>query len=288
MRKEYKTVNGHKHLIVEYEHTKEFWDDISRPIPKGRPNHSQHKVTKGAHDHYGSRDFEHAMSLSRYGWPEGLAKMRPFLVSVNREIASQVSTERELVYDIVGETPDVGSYMAGIPEHMVSYHETNEARRVVRIVYNAATSSCINKDQQLKRGAVACVLADAIEKAGMRCELYATVAAGNAMTRHLIVPIKRPDEALNLDRVAFFFGNASFERRLEYKQLELMEKADLDLVTDRHFSNYGCVKEILPELQGDIYFGGMNYANDDFKTPESAIAFTLKHLEKLGIKLEGN
>jgi hypothetical protein len=269
---------------IECDNMAEFWDYISRPqLSKAKVSTA---IGEGSAEYLGTKTWDEAMNLSRYGWKEGLQKMRPYLASLEKAIMSKVHDERTMAYDVTGECPDVAAFVQGIPEHMISYQSVAGRGKVVKIVYNAATSSGVATSVQFRRGAVACALADAIEKAGMRAEIIVGVSAGRKITRDLLCMIKRADEPLNLERLAYFFGNASFERRLEYRSMEVeTDKAIRQGMMGEDETSYGNVRDFDPADRGDIYFGGMSYAEPEMRDDETAIAYAIKKLKEVGVEI---
>lgn len=182
------------------------------------PNVSAHQTS----DNYGRADFQgtgtmaQALDLARYGWPEGREKMKAGLASA--ALLQPAAPVPVTSYDIAGAFPDVGLFCAGDPACMVSYDEQDaKARPIYRIIVNISYMAAVEPQTIINRGAAILSFIDKLESEGARVELLAHRSAEKeGKTMSLAFPIKRADEPLDIDRVAFVLANPAMLRRIAW------------------------------------------------------------------------
>lgn len=170
----------------------------------------------------GTNSYSEAHSLAIKGWPEGR--------KVIDKLASQIDcTSRvlqpETVFDVVGEVGiDVGLYLTGVPECVLDMRESDTLQAsqggIVRIWFNASAPGSAPHEAFIGRGAATQALIDALEASGRRVELTwckaNTVAENQPDTFLISVVIKRADEALQPDQLAFALTHPSANRRIGF------------------------------------------------------------------------
>lgn len=269
---------GGRTVMNECDGPGDFWAHVSKPCPKevsGSSNTGDRSFT--GVDNYGE-----ALALARNGWPEGLERIKKMAGRISRHLASAVM-EQAMVYDVVGESPDVGAFLSGEPEHMMRFEEAEGAPKVIRVTVNICASGGIGKEVLMRRGAVACALVDCIERAGFRAEVIATFgskANGNAW--FFTMPAKRPEEPLNMDRMAFILAHPAFLRRLIFRAMELEAKpSDFNVPC-----GYGTPCDPPKEYQGEVYLPAMSSVEACWRTEEAAEVEALRILRKIGVVAE--
>lgn len=179
----------------------------------------------------GTRNMAEAVNLARAGWPEGRAKMLAAL-----SLAAAATAPRQAMktrYDVAGEAPDVGRYLAGDPACMVNRARATDRRKpVIRVLASVGAPSMCETSHMINRGAAILAQVDAWEESGWSVELELIQESHflrsrddsrprsmpNApMADYIVnyhVMLKRAGEQLELDRVAFALIHPSMLRRL--------------------------------------------------------------------------
>lgn len=224
-----------------------------RPIDPFRDN--SHAGNSG--NDFGGVKYDEAVEMAKHGWAEGRTAVARLSADITHRIGHAIKTPH-LEYAVVGDMPDVGAFIAGVPEHMLSLEDGPGAGRIVKLVVAIGAPGSISAQEIRARGSVAVALVDALESAGIRCEIVA--AKSTRMERGTswrgYITLKRPDEPLNIDRVAFALAHAGFFRRLIWNAYEITPNAS-NLHMDR--SGYGHTDDIPKEERGDIYMPAITH-----------------------------
>jgi hypothetical protein len=274
----------------------ELWDHLAQR-PAGKPRYADEGWSSEREDGsdvtsgwYGAGAaggaYAEALRLAREGWPEGLKKIEPIVRRVDDLIAHAIPEPRP-VYDIVGDAPDVGAYLAGIPEHMLQMETQEGAARIVRVLVNVSVSAHVPTRTIEARGAMACALVDALERAGYRVELHVGDRSdcnvdGKHYVYHARAVLKRADEPLSLDRIAFPLMHPAFARRLMFRAFELIRDREMrDAFMD---AGYGRPAPIVGNA-GDIIVGEL-YGGAEW-TPERLADEVARYLAEVGVHMDG-
>jgi hypothetical protein len=158
------------------------------------------------------------------GWPDGLRLMQEALQHATKQdiAAASIMLRR---YDVAGERPDAARAAAGEALNMVRKGSSWKRKPSVKIVANIVASFSVKAGDLAKIGAAVVAQIDQLEAQGIRCELWAQIAAENWPSaskdeQNVEICIKRPDEHVNLDRLAFVFINTGFFRRIWFRYAE--------------------------------------------------------------------
>lgn len=171
-----------------------------------------------------------ALKLARIGWPEGANKVKAKLELMQAHLPSR-SIRNEMKMQMVGPgTLDMQRYQQGHPEPWVTWqpqeYETDSEGQIVTVLFNISASSGVSVSAMFDKGAVICALVDLLERVGKRVELI--LADGGKSwdtTVGLKVIVKKANEPLDLDRIAFALAHASCLRRLGFS---IWEQAPAD------------------------------------------------------------
>jgi hypothetical protein len=130
----------------------------------------------------------------------------------------------EMAYDVAGAYPCVPLACSGDPANMVSFQEgeLKAPSPIIRLGVNVWASSGYTQDHITNYGAAILSYIDALEASFYRVELtaiiYCKFSDGVVFSQEII--IKRAEQPLDLDRIAFVFCNAAFFRRIAYAARE--------------------------------------------------------------------
>lgn len=245
----------------------------------------------GAHWH-GTSTFREAAALAREGWPEGEARVRGLSLAAFDKVSSML--ERELpVYDVEGAEIDVARYLEGEPEcwqRMESRVTQGPGRRIVEIVYVCSASGGVSGEVMIARGAAAVALAELLEQAGhgVKITLVSSVASGygghGKEACEICIPIKAPDQPLDVSRVAFALAHPATFRRLVFAVEETLPPDIVSAYGFRGGGGYGA-RPFEASEHGDIYIGGAAYGHEQWTDPHRARAWIIEQLKAQGVAL---
>lgn len=256
------------------------------PRLTAQPNDDERR---GSRDHAAGADWDYGagwdgtVDLAGRGWPEGLENVDAIRARVSAIVAREV-TRPAWVFDVAGAVPDVGRYLAGEPENMLTPCEETAPARIVRLVVNFAASCNITAAAMYKRGAAALALVDAIESTGARVEIVvcnAHCASGNK--RAVIVTVKRAEDHADPDRLAFALAHPATLRRLWFAYAENTYTPDERAEYGVGNGSYGTPADMPDAERGDIYLPAALGWEEHFSTPESAAAWIMETLRAQGI-----
>lgn len=212
---------------------------------------SINSIFSAAFGQFGS--FEEATETARKGWPEGLAKLQAVadLAEMPQGIASLIPSP---VFAEEGDEVSVDRYLDGESDCFVSFPTvpTPARGRVVSVIVHCGGNAQVQAEAWINRGAAALSLIDALEQAGFRAEVkIATISQTGERTFQFSCIIKRAEDALDLDRMAFFLMSSSVQRRFLFRLRETS-------AAPKHWidNSMGSTQPIPPELipEGAIYF----------------------------------
>jgi hypothetical protein len=221
------------------------------PSPDFPKDLTQGAKVKGEEGFFGTETYEEAVELVERGWSDA-EKLKE--ASTQLALDLNQSVEVSTVHSVSGSMVDVGAFVSGEPECMIDFRET-EAQKLVSIGCNMAAASRVEFREFLMRGAMVVTLSDALQKAGYSVEIviYAPTSTklnGEGNTSLLTVPVKRADEYLDPDQIAFWFCHPSAFRR---HVLAFYESQSPDVVRAMDFHNHGCYGFPMPDWKSPDY-----------------------------------
>jgi hypothetical protein len=231
---------------------------------KGRHSDvSSHRTSYGD-DFYGegkgTSTWDEADRLALDGWQEGVEK----LVDLREQLMTEIGRalpEPMVMMDVSGFDVDVGAYMSGVPENMLTTWEMDGNKRNIHIVYNQAVSWNIKPETMMLRGLLVAGLVDTLEHLGhrVRLDVVALIRAeqdnGNLTVTH---HMKAENEALDVERVVFACAHSSMFRRITFANMEMMDHDTCGRFGVPHggYGYPGYDRDVLPEGErGDIFIG---------------------------------
>jgi hypothetical protein len=179
---------------------------------------------------YGCANVEDAKRLAKFGWPEGRLAVEAMKVRIESRLGRHGRTF-QCRWDVEGAVVDVGAYVSGEPECMVTFDEV-ETEKVgfVDIHFSAAVSAAVSTNEMIRNGAAIAALIDALESMGKRVRLRWERSSSKQPGKNLAplislsVVLKEYDQPLDLDRVAFFLTSPCARRALPWSIYTLAPK----------------------------------------------------------------
>lgn len=213
----------------------------------------------------GSKSFEHSMELAEHGCPTTREAIH--------SASFKVSTDRLPEWDTapVGVFPCIPAYAAGVPEDMFTPSEwgMETPKPVVRIVVNITVAAMVDKQYIINRGAAIVQLIDRVQLAGQRVELVAVFHANGRNADHpndkyeYSVTVKRAEEPVDLDRIAYAIAHPSMLRRSMFRIMEQM--------VPYRVSGYGTATDFRDSVQGrDLYIESMLCSSDGYESRDQS------------------
>lgn len=178
---------------------------------------------KGDRDFTGTDSIEQALDFAQHGWREGLSRMTLALEAATAA-ASATGPAPSYSLDVAGAFPLVPAAVAGDPMCMFNPAPVSErARPVLRLATSTALRSDFQPHEVFNYGAGLVAVIDALERAGFATELTScrcNESRGPVSRLTILTKLKGAGEALDLERLAFCLGSASFNRRLHFGVVE--------------------------------------------------------------------
>lgn len=197
--------------------------------------------------------FEEAATRARLGWPDGLEclKTAAAIAETPQGVASLIPAP---VFADEGDEVAIDRFLDAEADCWVSFPATvTPARgRVVSVIVHCGGNGLVQPSAWVNRGAAALSLIDSLERAGYRVEVtIATVSQTQERTFQFSCIIKRAEDALDLDRMAFFLMSSSVQRRFLFRLRET-SAAPCHWATASMGSTRPIPAEVIPD--GAIYF----------------------------------
>ena len=222
--------------------------------------------SRSADDFYGDTDFPSAMRKARYGWKEGREHMNDAARDITENYVQAPHNAFDL--DVAGAYPVAALAAAGDPACMVTpVPELTKPQKIVRILVNASYSHTINENEVNNWGGAIVSWVDAIEARQSRVELWITYPSNASPRFDPFIKLKRPDDPMEIDRLAFWLAHPSSLRRVMFA---LMEKHE---ALSRYVGGgYGTVSEASKKTRDrfDCYIPAPPYDRHQCKTRKGA------------------
>lgn len=213
--------------------------------------------------------YEGTVRAMLQGWPEGLENIGVDIASM----PNAVTYERE--YNFAGELPDVPRYLSGDPRCMTHRGKQHKPTRVMTIAVNIVCSGATEARAMQRYGAAMAAIVDRLEARHVRVELLACWA-GNFRDGKCCASwtVKRAEDHLDLNAVAFSLGHPGALRRIAFAVMERSPRSYEDY-------GYGMPRDqperadFLDIAEDALLIGGIgvNGGNSKCRTMEEALAF---------------
>jgi hypothetical protein len=158
-------------------------------------------------------DFDHARTLANRGWMDKAAELEGYMTSVNDLDYGGFQTS----LDVTGECVDVGAYLAGEPECMMSM--AVPAKRSITFVVNVSFSAACDARQLLNRGIAVAAAVYALQCNGVSVSLKvgSWVDDHNGHVHETFIEINQYGEYISPARLAFWLAHPASLRRCIFR-----------------------------------------------------------------------
>jgi len=228
--------------------------------------------------------FDGAVELARTGWAEGRERVeeqamrfRDDVVRDHEETFARPATVRAFAGPMV----NIGRYIAGAPDAMLTRKRTEMESPVIDILCNVAASGSIGAETYFTRGAAVAALADLLELTGRRVRVRTIMAVKTGQhSMEIYATIKGPGDPLQMDALAFTLAHPAYMRRLGFS---IMEQAPMSVrraigIGDGGYG-YGTPTDV--ENTADIYMPCILSSTD--WSESKAINWVREQLMQLGV-----
>lgn len=221
----------------------------------------------------GTSTFAEAIDLAVNGWAEGCKRLMTAMAAAQ----SAPSLTPALVMDVAGAYPIAALAAAGDPCSMVDLQPVEDrVRPIVRLVVQRGGSAAYDPEEFMNYGAAVLSYIEGLEAASFRVEIEVAFAANIPPVDHyLSVIVKRAEEPLEIDRLAYVLTHPAFFRRIGFA----VKESTPGIAEHLHAQAYGFSRSPRPEEVDprQIILPGVNMVSPGskvLKTPAAA----LKHL----------
>ena len=169
---------------------------------------------------YQTESLEEADSFLMGGWEYGASAMTEALDIIGSGKDSGIFESALLENDVTGAVCDVGAYVTGDPECMLTTN-TPAQESVITICVNTVQAGCISGEQMLWRGAAIVALVQALEARGHRTRIICyDIAPTEKRWAGWVLSLKEPGDRFNINTIAYALANPSMMRRHSFRWAE--------------------------------------------------------------------
>jgi len=178
-------------------------------------------------EYHHTHTYEEALSLLRSGWSPAAEKLAQ---AVSPKKMDSVTTTRSTpTYDVIGAVPSVPRYLQGLPTAMINRRTVPVKQKTIVLTKSISYSSCWKTHEMLNEGIKVLQLIKRIEAQWIRVKLnviISTTQGGEVL--NCKVTIKKPEERIQISKLAFPIAHPAMLRRLYLRWMEVNPKMTSD------------------------------------------------------------
>ena len=168
---------------------------------------------------YGTKTFQDALNLAKYGWSERLNDIKQLEL---KEIPSYKQIyQTDTVYGLAGSNVDIGRFLTGNPEcmrHNIINSGFNIPAGFARLVVNNGCLANVSFEQKFNYGLKVVSIANSLELSNIRTEIDLLVQVDYSYS--VFITLKKYDDSFYLEKVMFPISHIAFHRRLCFSERE--------------------------------------------------------------------
>lgn len=243
---------------------------------------------QGDAEWYGTASLDQAIQLAYQGWPEGVERVQE--VRNKLDFSDLLPTAQRLLrnVEVAGDEPDIGLFLQGEPEHMVTLHEVEQLQqgKVLRLQLNRSASCDILAEQLVRRGVAILAVVETLLLLGFTIELSIIIAVKEMHYEEQMefhIPILHAGDPVNLDTLAFMLLHPAVLRRLWFAATECEDNKICNSFQFFSGGGYGKCKD------PNVIHGGKPYLawEDGLLSSDAEIVLYARELLKhLGVNSE--
>lgn len=204
--------------------------------PKNKIMQNANSSRSGSENFTGTRNYEEALELLKNGYDKPLEKIKS---GVARDLKISQSRPRRTPQNaVVGFIPNVPNYLLGIPEQMITIHQTPEKVKAISIAYFIGNNCGTGADELEDAGIKILNVINRLELSGIRVNLDVVMMCTHEGQEWQIasVNVKGYREQLDIKKLCFPIANPSMFRRFGFAWLE----RSTDMKNTNFPYGYGC------------------------------------------------
>jgi hypothetical protein len=233
-----------------------------------------------------------ACNLALHGWDEIRAEVDAQLDELVEHINDAFGEFYVSEHSTSGAFVDMGRFVTGEPECMVSFVSEPQARmgRVVKIVVNGVVSGHVHADIIKKRGIAVLALVDTIHKLGVGIELWweesMTGAGSSKKEFSTLVKLHSSEEPMDINSLMFSLAHPDMLRRLQFSVQE--QHKDWKEQGAYTGGSYGHVHDLFSPANCDYDVVVEKLQNGDQALVANTLQWVLSTVQGLGLVEEVN
>ncbi|RMG44551.1 MAG: hypothetical protein D6719_01575 [Candidatus Dadabacteria bacterium] len=229
--------------------------------------------------------FSEARELARVGWIEKGRELWKYISALAPRIDAGVTQG----YDVSGDAVDVGRYLSGEPENMLT--QRIEPLSAVQVVVNISASAWTDARRMFNRGIALAAIIHALQSSGRGVSLVVAVSASNRLgsNHETLIELQRFGDYINPAQLAFWVAHPAALRRCVFRYNEQQDYKIRNWFGFRAGYGYGMPDEIdTKNLEpGTVYIPHINReAEAASETPEEALKYLVKLFKKAGVPID--
>jgi hypothetical protein len=165
-----------------------------------------------------------AHRMASQGWQEGAERCRAIARSIT---LAQPQKPRVARWDVAGSVASIPRHLAGNPMAMRrTMTDPTKRQPVITLLAPIGASSTVDAREFERAAAVAAAMVDRLETAGFRVEVISVNRIGGILDleaqsqAEVAVMVKRAEDSLNLETLAFALGHPAMSRRLTHAVMQ--------------------------------------------------------------------
>lgn len=188
--------------------------------PKNERMKNANSSRSGSKDFTGTKNFEEALDLLKNGYEKPLEKIKN---AVAKDLKISQSRPRRTPHNsVVGFVPNVPNYLLGIPEQMITIHQTPEKIKAISISYYIG-NNCGTRAEDLEDAGIKILnVINRLELSGVRVNLDVVAMCTKSGSEWQIASVNVKDykEQLDIKKLCFPLAHPSMFRRFGFAWLE--------------------------------------------------------------------
>ena len=257
------------------------------------PTNMRASRDEGRND-WASGSWEDAIEALHNGWSSVRPEIDAMTEAIEDEIRDKLVSGFREVYDVAGGGVDIGRFMSGDPDSMVTLIPMSQPKqgRVTTILVNVGFSAGVSETEIKRRGAAICALIESLERVNMTVELWCEEVVAHTdrrvhSTSSILVRVKPATETLDMDKVMFAVACPMMLRRAIFSLQECQ-----DATYRREIGiggGYGHPENVTKDAKSvcepDITLDLMGY-DSRMRTGADAVQWVRDNLSKIGVWAE--
>jgi hypothetical protein len=205
----------------------EYFNSFGEMYNYAKDNDSPQSSNGNSEQWAGTKTLAKACDLARNGWTEVRPMVDDLLGDLTERLADKLDNLYKPMYDFGGAYVDMGRFVEGDPECMVTFQAVPDGAmgRVIKIAVSGTASSYIDAEDIKKRGIAIISLVDTISKLGFGVELWWDSTIEYKGRHCTAVKLHDSADTLDINSVMFALAHPSMLRRLTFSVMEQSSNA---------------------------------------------------------------